>query len=237
MSNTGSIKDGLTFSPENAQALAVELFSKIRGTGFNALSKNDFYDFVLYLLDRYSSERFLSRDSIQQNALLLRAAPAKIRSSRLNIYLKFLPPTEQREGLEKFINLLTSQNVRINKEGTKVILTLDDPVVRFCLDAELKFALGVTYDILGNNDLVSLEKEDFYAILRHILHKTGLFAPAQMEDLSTSLASLTKEEKAGPVIDFLLDAALETASKVMPLLPIETIRRLCLVLSKTLKKR
>jgi len=49
-----------TFEPDRSKELADELAKRVHHTGFNALSKNDFYGFVLYLLDRYSNVHSLS---------------------------------------------------------------------------------------------------------------------------------------------------------------------------------
>ena len=58
----------ITFTPEDSKQLANKLAEHITTTGFNALSKNDFYDYILYLLDTYSNEHFLS---LQSNSTFL----------------------------------------------------------------------------------------------------------------------------------------------------------------------
>jgi len=74
----------ITFEPNKAKELAEKLLEGIQKTGFNSMSKNDFYDFVLYLLDKYSEERFLLNNSNYVNSHLLKAKPEKIKSSKLN---------------------------------------------------------------------------------------------------------------------------------------------------------
>jgi hypothetical protein len=62
---------------ENAQRLVQLLWEKIETTGFNALSKNDFYDYVLYLYNRFNNEHFLDTLSNYENGTQLRATEQK----------------------------------------------------------------------------------------------------------------------------------------------------------------
>jgi len=107
----------ITFEPENAMELANELAGRIQSDGFNAMSKNDFYDLVLHLLDKHSRENFLSRQSNEKNALLLKVKPEKIKSSKLNIYLRYMEQEKQRETLGRLIQMILDNKITMRELG------------------------------------------------------------------------------------------------------------------------
>jgi hypothetical protein len=74
---------------QNAGQFTADLWQKITQTGFNALSKNDFYDYVLYLFNKYDANHFLSARPNYENAQTLRVTPQKIATSKENITLKY----------------------------------------------------------------------------------------------------------------------------------------------------
>ena len=218
----------LTFEPNRAKELADELAKYIHETGFNSLSKNDFYDFVLYLLDKYSNEHFFSVNSNQENAILLKVKPEKIKASRLNIYLKYLKPAEQEKSLSALIPMILDDRIRM-KDHTKnsfLQLTIEDPVLRFCLDGKMKAKLGTSPDTSFNSEIVVVHKTDFYKILRIIVQDDERLVKA----LKKKLESVILEENVKKVFMFLVEGTLEMAGKALPILSTEKIKegmRIC----------
>jgi hypothetical protein len=119
----------LTFSGKNAENLANALYANFCNTGFNALSKTDFYDFALHLLDHYSDEHFFTNNTNAQNALLLKITPAKVKTSKFNIHVKFTSGDEQKKALISLLTLTLQQVEKIPffpddivKKGLSVLL-------------------------------------------------------------------------------------------------------------------
>jgi hypothetical protein len=108
----GEAPGNITFEKDGALVLANALAAHIQSAGFGALSKTDFYDYVLSLLDTYSREHFFSRRSNQENALFLKTGTAKIRASKLNIHLKFTGPEKQQEAILDFIRQIVSGTIK-----------------------------------------------------------------------------------------------------------------------------
>lgn len=229
---------GLTFEAQNACKLAEALAKTVLDTGLGALSKTDIYDYILYLLDVYSNEHFLTQQSNQHNALLLKAGPAKIKASKLNIYLKYA--TESRDenaALARFIRQIADNQIRVDGDGKEFLrLTVEDPVVRFCLDAALKEHLGTSADIKLNSEIIVLRKTDFYRLFRYIV-ETSL---RLNETERAALQEYAAREKAGEAVKtflaFILDTAVEIGAKT-PFIPAESIREGLMALTKFLQSR
>jgi hypothetical protein len=227
-----------SFTPENAVQLADALMAGILDTGFNALSKNDFYDFVLYLLDTYSGEHFLSRQSIQENALRLKVSPAKIKNSKLNIYLKFVKPEQQQKALTDFIRRIADGSIALAEEGSGSLrFTVDDPVVRFCLDAKMKVMLGKSPDFRLNPEILVMEQADFYNQLRIIIRDNPDFQAIDKETLLQQFDRSEAHDKVLAMADLFLDGAAETVGSLPIPLPVETIKRICKILLKKTTER
>ena len=79
----------ITVSEENAKKLVEELIEKITEMGLYTMQKNDLNDYLLFLLDKYSAERFLENFSNFDNAKMFKVSEAKLKNSKLNIDLKF----------------------------------------------------------------------------------------------------------------------------------------------------
>jgi hypothetical protein len=104
---------------ENAEHLVRDLWRKIIDTGFNAMSKNDFYDYVLYLFNKYNAEPFLDVNSNYKNSQLLRVTEQKLKNSSHNIYLKFYGDDEKEKLLKLFFEKIAAKIIEITKKIIK----------------------------------------------------------------------------------------------------------------------
>ena len=209
----------LTFEASNAKKLAEELAASIiEKNGFNALSKTDFYDFVLYLLDKYSNEHFLSSFSNQKNALLLKVKPDKIKASKFNIFLKFFSKERQKEVLHQFVtSIINNPEIMQDVKGSsKIQITIENPTVHFCLDGKMKAELGISPNTSFNNEIAIMEKEAFFKVLRSIVQED--------ETLKKNFEAMEKEINPGTmgndvktVFRFILDTAVDIIDIATPL--------------------
>ena len=216
----------LTFEPNKSKELADELAKYIHETGFNSLSKNDFYDFVLYLLDKYSNEHFLSLYSNQKNAILLKVKPEKIKGSKLNIFLKYIKQEEQKKALYKLIPFILEEKIVIDDHPDKnyVQITIEDPILRFCLDGKMKTEIGVSPNTSFNDEIIVVEKIAFFKILMIIAKENESFAGVH-DVLKKKIKVSQLDENAKEAFSLLIEGTLEIAGKLVPLLPAETIKK------------
>jgi hypothetical protein len=216
----------LTFKQENAIELSKNLVKHLEETGLNVLSKNDFYDFILYLLDKYSNEHFLSTYSNQKNALLLKVKPEKIKASKLNIFLKYVKQDEQKRALSSLIPKILNEEIIIKDhiKEKSMQLTIEDSVLRFCLDGKMKTELGISPDTSFNNEILVIDKIDFFKILL-LIAKDDDTLFKEHEELLKLINTSKMEENAKEAFTFLIEGTLELAGNLIPVLPTETIKK------------
>jgi len=216
----------ITFHADKAKLLADELAKNVMDNGFNAMSKNDFYDFVLHLLSKHSNEKFLHAKSNHDNAYLLKVKPEKIKSSKLSIFLKYADPEEQKQHLSRLIPQITDGTIQMVDDGEntgRLRLTIEDPAMRFSLDGKMKSALGVSPDTSFNSEILVVRKEIFFKLLRLILQEDEPSAEARSA-IMRELQSGALAEDAKSVCRYLLDGVLEVAGKTAWFLPVDTIK-------------
>jgi hypothetical protein len=153
-----------------AEAFRDELIDRILDLGLGSLSKNDLYDFILYLASKHSSTAFLDRRSNYENAIAFKVSETKIKNSKLNIALKFKAPGEQKEALGDFLfRIANGQIILLEKEKDSVKVfefVLDDPFVRMLFESRLKVKEGVTFDYEINRERVIIEKSHFLGFIK-----------------------------------------------------------------------
>jgi hypothetical protein len=204
----------ISFEKDGALALAKDLAGKLLETGFGALFKTDLYD---YLLNAHSTEPFLWTRSNKQNALLLKTSPAKIKASALNIYLKFENGDKEAAALARFVRQIAEGLITVQDTGEKsprLQLTVEDSVVRFCLDGVMKERLGSSPEIRLNNEILVIPRGDFYRLLRYIIGETPEFRGAEREELLKRLDKDQDGEQARAFFSFILDAAAEIGGNI-----------------------
>ncbi len=101
------------------------------------MSKTDFYDYVLYLLDKHSENHFLSGNTNFENARLLKIPESRVKSLKLNIDLKFCEESEKDSlvVITNFLSKLTESNFISDESKNRYIFVLDDKYTRMCIKA------------------------------------------------------------------------------------------------------
>jgi len=230
MKNLNGKEKIMKFEKKDTKELAQKLFESITtGHGFNALSKTDLYDYVLYLLDKYCDEPFLFTKSNQENALLLRVKPEKVKSSKFNIYFKLLDEDEKKEIILNFISLIvTKPNVirdyEDEKKKSRMSITIEDPIVRFWLDGKMKAEIGTSPDTSFNREIIDMEKKDFFKVLWYFIeeNKSSIKDEFQKE-MKAGIKSIERKEDIKVLFNFLLGGTMEVVDK-LNLLPVDTIK-------------
>jgi hypothetical protein len=219
--------------------LAEGLAGKVLETGFGTLSKTDLYDYILYLLNTHSRESFLTSRDNRRNALLLKVSPAKIKASKLNIYLKFEEGNKEAETLARFVRQIAEGAISLKdgegKEQKYLRLTVEDPAIRFCLDGLMKELLGSGADLRLNNERLVIPRKDFYPLLRYSIEKTAGFDAAARKELLEKIEKDESEETVKTFFSLILDAVAEIGGTI-PFVPAESIKAGIIALTK-LKRR
>lgn len=128
----------ITVKDKNAVLLVNELVQKIEQTGFGSMSKNDIYDFLLYLLNKYSDNQFLENNTNFENALILKITEAKLKNSKMNINLKFKENNDCNTVIANFLSRLTVDKLKPNESEDGYVFILDDNYTRMCIESVLK---------------------------------------------------------------------------------------------------
>lgn len=128
----------ITVKDKNAVLLVNELVQKIEQTGFGSMTKNDIYDFLLYLLNKYSDNQFLENNTNFENALILKITEAKLKNSKMNINLKFKENNDCNTVIANFLSRLTVDKLKQNESEDGYVFILDDNYTRMCIESVLK---------------------------------------------------------------------------------------------------
>ena len=99
----------------NYKEFSTELLKKIFEMGIGTYSKNDMYDYILYVANKHSSERFLDKQTNYDNAVLLKVTETKIKNTKLNISLKYKNETEKNKLFEDFLFKIPNSSCKCNE--------------------------------------------------------------------------------------------------------------------------
>ena len=151
---------------QDAPRFVDELWQGIMRSGFGAWSKNDIYDYLLYLFNKYDEKHFFDKNSNEKNERLLKITAAKIKASKTNISVKFFDSTEYDGVFEEFLQAFASGRIAI-KDGTqgKLKLTIENPVFRKALENRLKDRVQESFDYNLNSEKVEISCEAFITML------------------------------------------------------------------------
>jgi hypothetical protein len=142
-----------------------DLLDKIKDTGIGTFTKNDIYDYILFLANKYSSEEFLYKWPNYENAILFKVSEKKIKASIQNIALKYLDDTERKAVLDAFLTDIATKPNHIREKGDCFEFVLDNPIVRMLIENKLKTNYGVTLEYGINSERVHIEKAQFVDFL------------------------------------------------------------------------
>ena len=150
----------------NQAALVDDLWKEMTTTGFSNRSKNDFYDFVLYLLNKYDNNHFLSENDNAYNERLLKSTEVRIKSAKKNISVKFMSSEEYDDIFIDFIKKISSGNLpSLDENGDTYIMVIEDTALRSVLETKLKRITHTTFDYKMNKEIVTISHSAFLKML------------------------------------------------------------------------
>lgn len=192
----------ITVKKENANLFVNDLILKIEEIGFGSMSKADIYDYLLYLLDKYSAEHFLETKSNFENARFLKITEKKLKNSKLNIDLKF-KDNDRDKVIAEFLSKVSSKNFKLSsKDENKYVFVLDNVYTRMCIESFLK-ENGETLGHENNSEQVVISKTMLYELLNK--YQIYIETDLKKNEFKNSLEKLIKKfgEKYIPVTEII----------------------------------
>ena len=170
----------------NSDYFVKDLVSKIHETGFYGMSKTDFYDYVLFLMDKYSKNRFLKNNSNFENARLLKLSEQRVKNLKLNINLKFGNEEPEVVIADFFMNL-TEENFK--RVDGKYEFVLEDSYTRMCIENVLKRS-GNTLDYKINTEKVQIDGENLQKFLS--AYAADVFKKLKTKEMQNKIIEIGK---------------------------------------------
>lgn len=143
-----------------------ELWDEIKANGVYGRSKNDFYDYILYLLNKYDANHFLSSNDNATNERLLKITAARIKTAKKNISVKFMDNSEYEKIFQNFIQRIANGNIpSLEDNGKSYTMVIEDTALRSIIEAKLKRIANTTLDYKLNTELVTISHKAFVELL------------------------------------------------------------------------
>lgn len=159
-------QDGLPAPSFDSAELARLLWSEITENGLYGRSKNDFYDYVLYLLDKCDPGHFLYANDNADNERLLKVSATRIKAAKKSISVKFMNDKEYEGIFTNFIKRIMEGKVKVLlAEDDKYVMLVEDVATRSALETRLKRHAGTTLDYRLNTELVTVGRTAFISML------------------------------------------------------------------------
>lgn len=144
-----------------------ELWDKLTSSGLYAYSKNDIYDYLIYLLNKYDEKHFFDTNSNASNSRLLKVSQTRIKTVKTNISVKFMDEKEYDEIFVNFLNNCASSVVKFDENigNGKIKFVIENPAIKAVLEAKLKSAVSDTLDYSFNKEIVTIDAKNFIETL------------------------------------------------------------------------
>jgi len=224
----------LNINDKEAGKFVSELWEKITDTGFNSMSKNDFYDYVLYLFNNHAPEHFLDTASNRDNSLLLRVTEQKIKSSKQNIFLKYYGEQEKANILPDFFTKIAENKINLQFSNNEYSFVIEDLNIRYCLEGIMKNTMGVAFDYHQNREIVKISVKDFYLLfgnIANILYSNN----GDMEKTIAKIGQMEKDENKKQLYNAIKNGVINVVEKFIPL-PVSAVAEVATKLIEGIKK-
>ena len=156
-----------TITLDNPNNFANDLWSEIVDSALFSRPKNDICDYLLYLFNKHDSAHFLDSRTNAENELLLRMPITKIKTTKKNIFVKFMRDDEQKEVFEMFLSDFVAGKIATKDANTKgrIKLVIENPVYRNVLESKLKEKVQENFEYSLNSESVEISCIAFISML------------------------------------------------------------------------
>lgn len=153
-----------SISEENAKNFKDDLLKQIATIGISSISKNDLLEYILFLANKYSTEKIIDKSSNFTLAIAFKTTETKIKSTKLNIALKYQQIAD--EPIALFLAKINDKHIILGEKDGCYTFVVEDRMIRMCLEHDLKEKMGTTLNYHENHELVSIDKTIFLEYLQ-----------------------------------------------------------------------
>lgn len=163
-------------SPKNSEkSFTNEFLEHYLKNGIGSMSKSDTDSLVMYLLDKYTHQGSVPLQTFSNQTLseTLRTPLSKIKRLRYEAGLKYGGRAED-EAQRRFLVSLSKATMEINQktgEPAKITLIVEDILAKNWIQGHIK-ENGLVFDNSFNAEIIRVEPEAFFAVLRTLLKKS-----------------------------------------------------------------
>lgn len=184
-----------------------EVWNEIKTNGMYGRSKNDFYDYVLYLLNKYDTNHFFSSNDNATNERLLKINATRIKSAKKNISVKFMNDSEYDKIFSDFIqNIADGKLPFLSDDGKSYTMVIEDVALRSIIETKLKRTANTTLDYKLNNELVSIEHRAFIKMLADEINNEPNNVKPLLEEIIKTLENTKNAQEVKQMIETVLQS-------------------------------
>lgn len=170
------------------EELVKDLWNEIKINGMYGHSKTDFYDYVLYLLNKYDKNHFLSSNDNADNERLLKINSNRIKTAKKNISVKFMSDNEYEKIFFNFIQRIAEGNLpSLDDDGKSYTMVIEDTALCSIIETKLKRVANTTLDYKLNRELVSIEHKAFIEMLSVEINNSSQDVKNLLQDIINTL--------------------------------------------------
>lgn len=153
---------------DNESKFVETLWNKIVNERLFSYQKNDICDYLLYLFNAHSKDKFLDTNTNEQNERLLKMNASKIKASKKNIAVKFMSEDEYNEIYSKFLDKIKTdfKNGKILIKDDKFYFTIENTALRDIISAKLKTMDEEVLDFSFNSEKINISFNGFMSLLK-----------------------------------------------------------------------
>lgn len=182
-----------------------EVWNEIKTNGMYGRSKNDFYDYVLYLLNKHDINHFFSSNDNATNERLLKINATRIKSAKKNISVKFMNDSEYEKIFSDFIqNIADGKLPTLSDDGKYYTMVIEDVALRSIIETKLKRTANTTLDYKLNNELVSIEHKAFIEMLADETNNEPNNVKSLLEEIIKTLENSKNAQEVKQMIETVL---------------------------------
>lgn len=201
----------------NQAALVQDLWSEIRANGLYSRKGNEFYDYVLYLLNKYDENSFLFENDNADNERLLKIEAPKIKDAKKRISVKFMDDTEYNAIFLSFLKRLADGKIpKLNDDGKSYTMVMEDKSVRSALETRLKRVANTTLMYDRNTELVTVSHDAFIKVLAAEVNGQNCAGIEDIKDLLAGTSKKLNSVKTKHDIQNCIDSAIEKLAQAAP---------------------
>ena len=150
----------------NQAQLVEDLWNEIKSTGLYVRKGNEFYDYVLYLLNKYDENHFFFTNDNADNERLLKIENSQVKDAKKNISVKFMDDSEYNAIFLDFVKRLSKGKLpNLADDGESYTMVVEDIATRDAIETRLKRVANTTLKYNQNTELVSISHESLMKLL------------------------------------------------------------------------